>query len=211
MINYYKKLFGENAAIQDAKLYENLYGQHIKRACVFGSIGLQALEPRDLRKYFGNDSNLKFDLPDLKRKNNESDDDYQIRKENIKNKDYENVVTFRTYKTWLLAMITKNKEEMIDYTKDVAQALHQYRDGTTKTDRKNLIQSELLSAKSKKQFIDTLADIAKDVDEKALDLFKELKDQVHLMTSEEFGYFVVLLKFDYAYFDRKDFSINQGI
>lgn len=100
-------------------------------------------------------------------------------------------------------MITKNKEESLQYTAEVAEALHEYREGSTKTDRKNLIQSELLAVKSKKPFLDALATLIKDVDESKLEMFKSLRDKVHLMTAEDFGYFVVLLKFDYAYAERK--------
>ncbi|ASB49523.1 hypothetical protein [Alkalitalea saponilacus] len=192
---YYTVLFGEQAAISEAKDYQSLFGIHVKRACELGSIGLQALEPKDLRKYFGNDSNLKL----LKPKTGNDEE------KNIKSlqKDYENIITYRTYKTWLLAMITKNKEESLEYTAEVAKALHEYRDKASKNDRKNLIDKELLSAKSKKQFLDALVAIVKEVEQDSLQVFKTLRDKVHLMSAEDFGYFVVLLKFDYAYAERE--------
>ena len=202
LIKYYKLLFGEQAALNEAADYENLFGLHIKRACELGSIGLQALEPKDLRKYFGNDSNLKLVKPKISSKKGEADEAYNERKQKAEKKDYDNIITYRTYKTWLLAMITKNKEESLEYTDEVARALHAYRAEATKNDRKNLIQSDLLVAKSKKVFLDALTTIIKDVDQNALKLFKELRDRVHLMSAEDFGYFVVLLKFDYAYAER---------
>ncbi len=192
---YYTILFGEQAAITEAKDYECLFGIHIKRACELGSIGLQALEPKDLRKYFGNDSNLKLVKP--KPDNDEEKNSKALQK------DYENIVTFRTYKTWLLAMITKNKEESLEYTAEVANALHEYRDKASKNDRKNLIDKELLSAKSKKQFLDALVTIVKEAEKDSLQVFKVLRDKVHLMSAEDFGYFVVLLKFDYAFAERE--------
>ncbi|WP_461642113.1 hypothetical protein [Labilibaculum euxinus] len=203
LIEYYKILFGEQLAMQDAKQYESLFGIHIKRACELGSIGLQALEPKDLRKYFGNDSNLKLVKPNLSAKNGESEEDFKERNQKAYDKDNENLVTYRTYKTWLIAMITKNKEESLEYTAEVAKALHEYRSGTTKTDRKNLIQTELLVAKNKKAFLDAVITIIKDVDPKHLDTLKKLRDRVHMMSAEDFGYFVVLLKFDYAYQERQ--------
>lgn len=202
LIRYYKLLFGEQAAINEAKDYETLFGIHIKRACEIGSIGLQALEPKNLRKYFRNDSTLKLAKPRFSQKGNESAEDYGVRKSKALRKDYDNIITYRTYKTWLLAMITKNKEESLDYTNEVAKALHVYRAGTTKTDRKNFINSELLGAKSKKTFIDALAIVVKDVKEESLESFRNLRDRVHMMSAEDFGYFVVLLKFDYAYEER---------
>jgi len=203
LIDYYKILFGEHAAIHDSKEYEWIFGLHIKRACELGSIGLQSLEPKDLRKYYGNNSSLKLIKPKISQKKEETEEDYQVRKQKAEQKDYENLITFRTYKTWLLAMITKNKEESLKYTAEVAEALHEYREGSTKTDRKNLIQSELLAAKSKKPFLDALTTLIKDVDESKLEMFKSLRDKVHLMTAEDFGYFAVLLKFDYAYAERE--------
>ena len=203
LIDYYKILFGEHAAMHDSKEYEAIFGLHIKRACELGSIGLKALEPKDLKKYYGNNSNLKLIKSRIAQKKGETEEDYQVRKKNAEQKDYEKLITFKTYKTWLLAMITKNKEESLKYTAEIAEALHEYREGTTKTDRKNLIQSELLAAKSKKPFLDALTTLIKDVDESKLEMFKSLRDKVHLMTAEDFGYFAVLLKFDYAYAERE--------
>lgn len=202
LIKFYKLLFGEQAAINEAKDYEALFGIHIKRACELGSIGLQALEPKDLRKYFGNDSTLKLTKPQITQKASETNDDYKTRENKARQKEYENLITYRTYKTWLLAMITKNKEESLEYTNEVAKALLAYREKATKNDRKNLIQSDILGAKSKKAFIDALAIVIKDIDKESLDVFKQLRDRVHMMSSEDFGYFVVLLKFDYAYEER---------
>ncbi|PKQ63369.1 hypothetical protein BZG02_08255 [Labilibaculum filiforme] len=202
LIHYYKLLFGEQAALTEAKDYEALFGIHIKRACELGSIGLQALEPKNLRKYFGNDSTLTLAKPKLNQKGNETDEDYGIRKCKVLQKDYDNIITYRTYKTWLLAMITKNKEESLEYTNEVARALLAYRAKATKLDRKNLIQSDILGAKSKKAFIDALVTIISEIDENGLLVMKQLRDRVHMMSAEDFGYFVVLLKFDYAYEER---------
>lgn len=100
-------------------------------------------------------------------------------------------------------MITKNKQEDLHYSEEVAKALKEYRADAKKRDRANLLENELLQAKTKKQFLDGLATLVKDVDPKLLETFKILRDKVHLMTTEEFGYFVVLLKFDYAYLESK--------
>jgi hypothetical protein len=58
-------------------------------------------------------------------------------------------------------------------------------------------------AKTKKSFLDALTTLIKDVNESKLEMFKSLRDKVHLMSSEDFGYFVVLLKFDYAFAERE--------
>lgn len=213
--SFYKRLFGEQAAIHQAKDYEVLFGIHVKRACELGSFGLQALEPKDLRKYYGDSKNLKLIKPKVNPKNGEAEDAFDKRKKKALQKDYENLIYYQTYKTWLLAMITKNKEESLEYTKEVAEALHAYRNRAKKTDRINLIQNDLLVAKSKKAFIDALVKIVEDtkkdiaghdLEDSVLVIYKKLRDRVHMMNSEDFGYFVVLLKFDFAYVERE---LNQ--
>jgi len=113
--HYYKLLFGENNSIRDSGTYEDLYGAHIKRACELGSIGLHALQPKGLKQYFAKGKKPNFKKQNVLQKKGEDDNTYKIRNEKIFSKDREKVILFRTYKTWLVAMITKNKEEMIDY------------------------------------------------------------------------------------------------
>ncbi|MFV0506157.1 MAG: hypothetical protein ACK5L5_05530 [Bacteroidales bacterium] len=209
---FYSQLFGENAALEDSKDYERLYGIDIKRAFEMGAIGMQALEPDGLRKYYGDSSNIRLSKPNIKPKKDEGEEDFEVRKRTAYEKDRNNIINYRTYKTWLLAMITKNKEENLNYSREVAKALHEYRARGSKTDRVNLIQSSLLGAKSKKAFIDALVKVVEDTTtdivkdkcgEESLEVYKELRDRVHMMNSEDFGYFVVLLKFDYAYAERE--------
>ena len=184
------------------KDYENLFGIHIKRACELGAIGLQALEPKGLREFFDKAKIPDYSSVKITPKNGEAPEVYKERQEKASQKDYENLISFRTYKTWLLAMITKNKQEDLHYSEEVAKALKRFRAGAKKTDRANLIQNVLLQAKTKKQFLDGLVTLIKDVDPESLETFKTLRDKVHLMTAEDFGYFVVLLKFDYAYQEK---------
>jgi len=200
--HFYKLLFGENNAINDSAAYEDIYGTDIKRACELGVIGLHALQPKGLKQYFAEGKKPDFKKSNIKPKKGEDENAYKVRKEKVSLKDKGKVILFRTYKTWLVAMITKNKEEMIDYTRDIAIALHSYRAKDTKTVAKNLIENELLISKSRKKFIDALVEIVKNTQKEHLEAFKELKNRVHLMTSEDFGYFVVLLRFDYAYEER---------
>jgi hypothetical protein len=210
--NFYKKLFGENAALQQAKDYENLFGLELKKACTYGVIGLHALEPQKLRDKYRNFTNLNLIKPKVNPKKGETEEAFDERKNKAYQKDYENIIYYQTYKTWLLAMITKNKEESLEYTKEVAEALHAYRNRAKKLDRINLIQNDLLVAKSKKAFIDALATIVEDtkkdiaehdLNDSELSVYKTLRDRVHMMNSEDFGYFVVLLKFDFAYVVRE--------
>jgi hypothetical protein len=61
----------------------------------------------------------------------------------------------------------------------------------------------LFESKSKKGFIDHLTTMVKDLEAIDLLTIKNLKDEIHLMTNEEFGYFATLLKFDYAFLEKQ--------
>ncbi len=204
LIYFYRKLFGENAAVTDSRAYENMFGIHLNRACELGAIGLQALQPRDLKTYFhqGKIPNLKK-TPVPSPKKGETPEQLSDRRQKTSDKDYEKLILFRTFKTWLVAMLTKNKEEMLDYTRNVARAFHAYRsEGGVKAGHKNLIEKEVLAAGSRKKFIDALSRLVADIDPGHLETILDLKKRVHLMTPEDFGYFAVLLRFDYAYEER---------
>lgn len=205
LITFYKKLFGENAVLEDKSYYENMYGIHIKRACEMGSFGIQALEPDGLRKFFDADKMPNLSKPKVNRGKDQSDEDFENSLRESEKKDYENkIIPFRIYKTWLLAMITKNKEEMSDYTREVAKAIYEYRAGDKKGSKKrsNIVSNQLFASKSKRAFLEALTEIISEVEDGNLNLFNELRDRVHLMNNEDFGYFIVLLKFDYAYQER---------
>ncbi|KEO75925.1 hypothetical protein [Anditalea andensis] len=172
----YKQLF--EGVYSDPKQFESLFGMHIKRACELGSIGLKALRPDSLKKYMTEEKNLTF-------------------------KKEEDTINYQAYKTWLVAMLTRNKEEITDYTLELAKTILKYRAGGTKLDRKTLIEKELFSSTSKRGFIEALTKMVKDLDGDELVAIKSLKDEVHLMTNEEYGYFSTLLKFDYAFIEKK--------
>jgi hypothetical protein len=201
LVDIYKKLFGEETYMRKASEFESLFGKHIKRACELGSIGLQALEPKKLSKYFADSSNIKLKKPKISHKKNESVRDFEERKAKIEAKDELKLISFQTYKTWLIAMISKNKEEISDYTQKVANNLVKYREGARKTDRKNLLEKRLFAAGRKNEFLKALIEIVNDneVDIKIVKSLKELRDRIHFMSNEDFVYFSLLLKFDYAY------------
>jgi hypothetical protein len=171
----YKKLF--SGIYSNDKDFNSLFGIHIKRACELGSIGLQALRPDSLKKYMNDSKNLSF------------------------NKD-EDTINYQAYKTWLIAMLSKNKEEINDYTMELARTIQKYRAGGTKLDRKTLIEKELFVSPSKKGFIEALTKMVKDLEGDDLQSIKNLKDEVHLMSNEEYTYFCTLLKFDYAFVEK---------
>lgn len=172
----YKQLFG--GVYSNPKEFESLFGMHIKRACELGAIGMKALKPENLKKYMNGEKNLSF-------------------------KKEEDIINYQAYKTWLVAMLTKNKEEITDYTLELAKTIQKYRSEGTKLDRKTLIEKELLTSTSKKGFIEALTKMVKDLEKEDLQKIKRLKDEVHLMTNEEYSYFSTLLKFDYAFVEKE--------
>lgn len=177
LIEVYHKLFSQEQRV-DIKSLEPLFGLHIKRACELGSIGLQALRPEKLKSYFHNSANLSF-------------------------KKDEDTLSFHAYKTWLITMLSKNKEEITDYTLELAEAILTYKNTGRGNSRITLVEDKLFGVTSKKDFVQALTELIEDVEENELSKFKQLKDEVHLMTNEEFTYFSTLLKFDYAYKKRK--------
>jgi hypothetical protein len=122
---------------------------------------------------------------------------------NISFKKEEDTFNYYAYKTWLIAMLSKNKEEITDYTLELAETILRYRNGSKGMERPTLINKELFASKTKRGFIDALTVMIKDLDSSDLEKVKNLKDEVHLMTNEEFGYFCTLLKFDYAFVEKK--------
>lgn len=177
ILDIYKKLYGDFSTT-NKKEFESLYGIHIKRACELGSIGIQALRPEGLKKYISDSKNLSF------------------------KKEEDNII-YHAYKTWLIAMLSQNKEEITDYTLELAKAILKYRNSGKGNSRITLVENELFGSKSKRGFIESLTLMVSEVDGDDLLQFKKLKDEIHLMTNEEFGYFCTLLKFDYAFIKKQ--------
>ena len=179
LIDLFKTLFPYTENQFKANEFQSLFGIHIKRACELGVIGLRALRPESLKKYLNNNQNLKF-------------------------KKEEDFLNYRIYKTWLIAMISSNKKETLAYTEQIAKLLLEYRKGAKKNDRANLIDKQLFSSNTKKEFIAALVEIIPSLTAEQVVLLKELRDRVHLMNSEEFTYFKTLLKFDYAFIEKQN-------
>jgi len=211
LIATYQALFGGETEykIRRTSEFESWFGRHIKRACEMGSIGLQALRPETLKNYFGDRQNLKFVSPEAEQKKGESEDDFKARREKANVKTKETILTYQTYKTWLIAMLSKNnKTEVSDYSRDIAQALVRYRYGGKKNDRKTLLEGNFFKT-SKNEMLKALDTIVSDetVEQDIAEKMNGLRDQVHFLSKEDFTYFVLLLKFDYAYAERN--HVNQ--
>jgi len=173
----WRQLYGDPERFNNRE-FQSLFGLHIKRACELGSVGLQALRPDKLKDH------MKKSVGSLFKKESE-------------------YINYQTYKTWLVAMLSKNKQEITDYMKIIAELILRYRKGASGTERRNLINQRLFGEKSnKKIFLDALTEMVNDVDGEDLYSLRELKNEIHLMTNEEFGYFNTLLKFDYAFIEK---------
>lgn len=190
--SYYKVLFGENEAIKQAKDYEALFGLHIKSACKIGSFGLQALEPSTLRDKYGNFKELKLTKPKPQK------DEEKNKK--AQQKDYENIIKFRTYKTWLLAMITKNKEENLNYSEEVAKVLLAHKQ-EARVEKKQ-IEEKLFKAKGRKQFLIELNELLKVASSDRTKVLKDLSNRVYLLNDEDFQYLFILIKIEFTYQER---------
>ncbi len=167
LISLYVKLFGVNAAINEAPIYEEIFGLKFYKACQLGAIGIQALRPDQLLEDIQNDKKIEL-------------------------------IKFRTYKIWLLAMI--NKEETLNLTNEISEILHLYKTGSKGTDRKALVEKKLLQS-GKRNFLIHWEEIVIALPEKKVKL-KEISDKVFYMETEEFGYFIALLKLDYRYQEK---------
>lgn len=177
LIDVFTQLFHSEGEFETRE-FQSLFGMHIKRACELGNIGLHALRPDSLKKYMYEDKNLSF-------------------------KKEEDTINYQSYKTWLVAMLSKNKEEITDYTSNIAEVLLKYRNTGKGNTRITLIEKELFQTKSKRGFLELLTSVIEDAEVEYLDDLKGLRDEIHLMTNEEFGYFITLLKFDYVFIQRK--------
>lgn len=109
-----------------------------------------------------------------------------------------NKIIFRTYKTWLLAMI--NKEETLEITGVIAKILHLYEEGSKGTDRRAIIEKLLNS--NKREFLIYWDEIVKNTDKDTRNELKKISDIVYFMPKEDYGYFIVLLKLDYRYQEK---------
>ena len=204
IIETYQHLFGEaEYRLKRTSEFESWFGRHIKRACELGSIGLHALRPESLKKYFKDNQNLKLISPKAEKKKGESEEAFMERMKKIKSKERHIIISYQTYKTWLVAMLSKNKTDISDYSRDIAQALVRYRAGGRKLDRKNLLEKNFFKT-SKNEMLKALDTIVSDekVEDEVAEKMNGLRDQVHFLSKEDFTYFVLLLKFDYAYAER---------
>lgn len=165
----YDNLFGIASGKKAEKLWGTAYG--FKRACQAGVIGLKALAPKGLREYIE-----KAKMPKYK-------------------EDEETIISFNTYKIWLMAML--NNEDLWAKSEIFAQNLLRYatQDKKAKTQFSNRVKI-LLEATNKHNFIKGLTEIIADAENK--DNIKEIASVINAMPSDNVPYFLTLIRFHYA-------------
>lgn len=181
-VSLYRQLFGENEYLNRADLIEDLYGSafSFQRACQMGSIGVQALEPKGLRGLIP-DSQGKAKMP------------------KYKGADEKKIVTYKTYITWLLAML--NNKDRWKTAGEAADILLNYqKGGGTKTTRKNNVK-KVLDAPSAKQFIESLIKLVEEAEDK--EGLAELAELADKTPHGNFSYLLTLIRFRYAEKDQQ--------
>ncbi|NDV56981.1 hypothetical protein [Bacteroides sp. 519] len=173
---FYKKIFGEAYLNQHRKQIEDLYGTAygIRSICQLGSVGVRAMEPKDIKSY----------LPTTK----------GVKKIAIKEETQK--INFNTYLIWIIAML--NNEKLWELSQNAAKLLLQYEAGAgkAKKDRTNHVNT-LLESTSSKQFLQNMIPLIEEFgEEKAA--FEELGKIVHTMPKDNFPYFNTLIRFQYA-------------
>lgn len=176
-IDLYKKLFG---SISDPNSVEELYGTAfgLAESCKQGIIGLKALEPKGVKDYiYARGNQKKAKIPKYK-----NDDKIEI--------------TYRTYQTWILAML--NNQELWDKSQEFAKELHHYVCDSEKkisTKRKNQVDA-VLAASNKKNLIATLTEIV--VESNQTENIVSMAKEINLMPMDNVPYFLTLIRFHFA-------------
>lgn len=176
-VDLYKTLFG---SISDHDAVEELYGTAfgLAESCKLGIIGLKALEPKGIKDYiYARSAQKKVKVPKYK------DDD-------------KTEITYRTYQTWILAML--NNQELWDKSQEFAKTLHQHVCNNVKktsTKPKNQVEA-VLNATNKKVFITALTEIVEVSDQK--EDFVSMAKEINQMPMDNVPYFLALIRFNYA-------------
>lgn len=177
VIELYKNLFGENQYLKDANTIENIFGDKnsIYRACERGAIGIRALEPRLVRDLMWKSDN----------------------KINYKHDDELQVVSFRTYIIWILAML--NNEQLHQLSKDIVQLFLNYESTTERLKSgKSQAIKKLMDSKSSDNFLQELLGVAEEATAEEGIKLLDLIEQVNKLKSDNFKRFLILLKLQYT-------------
>lgn len=179
----FKKIFGNNLYLKEEKKIIELFGGEIgfKTACQKGALGIEALEPKGLKKY----------MPKYHG---------QAKMPNYRKANEDQILSFNTYKIWVLAML--NKEELWEKSRQIAKLLETYESGAGKgrMDRRNSVKC-FLESYSRKTFLESLIPIIESTNEASI--LYEAGEIVNKMSADDVKYFVTLTRFQYASLKEK--------
>lgn len=190
------------------QVYSTFYT--LKNACKLGVIGLKALEPAKLRAFmpvgsakYAQGKDYKISNPNVKVKKNETTEVFEVRQHKAKAKYNEEIINFKIFKTWIIAMLN-NKKELNVLAEQVAQALIDFEDKArgSNTARgkstQNRLSEDVKSSKSLKSFIENLT-VMMVKHQEAANVFKKVKDAVIELPSDLFPLFITLIRFEYQF------------
>lgn len=166
-IQLYKKLFGQNEYLQDAKTINKLFGKgdSFYVACTNGVIGVNQMKPTNFNRLF-----------ELKLKSKTSDED---------------IISYKTYITYILAIM--DNKELYPLSIEVAKTLNNYANSATRGKSTNSREIEnLLSSTSQTKFLENLLPILEN--SKTSAIFSELISVINSFSHENYKRFVVLIK-----------------
>lgn len=181
-IEMYDYLFGELRDVGKRAIDEVYNTQFAFRtACQNGIIGLQEIQPRDLREYFPQ-KNKEAAYPKIKN-------------------DEKSIINYNIYLSWVLAML--NNKTTIQAAEETAKFLQAYvaqSDRAKKTQTNNV--NTLLESSTRKSFIENITEFLKD-NSSYSEFFNSLVEEIDKMQADKYPYFLTLIKFKYAYLNNK--------
>lgn len=173
---FWKALFG-NTTTEQRKALKSVYTTRLGVSAAierFSTLGLQAMEPKDLQKYMpGREA-----MPTLKN-------------------DEKSQLTYKTYIAWISAML--NNQQLLDLAQEAAQMLHSYTAASkgAKADRINRTDA-LTAATNRKRFIDVLTEIVEDDTSVAAVAERLVKAVMTEIPPDTIPLFITLIRFRFA-------------
>jgi hypothetical protein len=205
-IQLYRKLFGEQEFLDNAKIIEEIYGnpKGFSKACEFGSIGIKALKPQDLEAYVYPDKNGDILYPNLEKpkerkpKKNESPEQFAEGIEKQNNDYIYKIINFQTHISWIISMLNTT-ETIWEKAGKYAKVLLDFEAGgkSISTSRGNKVE-QILKQPFKGKFIEALISL---LEEGGVDahIINELAEETDKLPKDNFAYFLTLIRFKYAY------------
>lgn len=180
----------EKGVLTDDEISQLIPYYTFRRACRLGSIGLRAIQPKELKKYLASGYKESARASDLK--------------------DTTRYKQFLISKLWIYAMI--NKKELIDLASHLAEFLVAFEKTggkRGKTGESNLVK-ETREAATLRAFVEKWAELMQNTagrgefPSERIHTIREAVHQVTLMPIDQFPLFAALVRFEYNYLKIKD-------